>query len=367
MGAGPGGSTAALLLARAGAAVVLYERDVWPREKACGDGLTPSSVMELRRLGVAPSVGPALRGTFVSAPNEGVFRATWPAGLPDGTTMRRAAFDAALVEAAISAGVHFEPRIEVKACLGGAVVLRDAAASPERFDAVVLAEGATGGLATACGFGRHGLRLAAFRGYAPSPGELADDYQVHYARALVPGYAWIFPVAPHYANVGAVLATRGDVRAQLNAWLAASPFARRWLGENVALERARGGVIPIGRERRYVDRVFAVGDAAGVADPLSAEGVSQAMGSAVLAAEALLACGGDVRRAGAAYERNIRRYDANNREAMRMRWLFARLADPLVALARRQPALARHVVATGYFPKSDAAWFFGSLRALIGG
>lgn len=368
VGAGPGGATAALLLARAGGDVVLYERDAWPREKACGDGLTPSSIAQLERLGIALPDRLPLRGTFVSGPSERAFRADWPGGLPNGTTMRRSAFDATLVAAAVAAGARFESRTAVDGCAGGRIALRGATSrEPARFDAVVLADGATGALGTACGFGPHALRLAAFRGYAPAHADLTDDYQVHYARPLLPGYAWIFPVAPRYANVGAVLAASGDVRAALRAWLTTSAFARRWLGKTVTLEQARGGIIPVGRGTRYADRVFAIGDAAGVADPLSAEGVSQAMGSAVLAAEALLACGGDVERAGASYESRVRRYDANNREALRMRWLFARCADPLVALARLRPALARHVVSTGYFPKDDAAWFAGSFRALIRG
>ena len=181
----------------------------------------------------------------------------------------------------------------------------------------------------------------------------------------MPGYAWIFPVAARRANVGAVLVRRGDVRARLREWLAGSEIAERVLGRTRALEDARGGIIPIGRARRTAGCVFALGDAAGVADPLSAEGVSQALGSARRAVAALLESRGDASLAARAYEASLRNVDANNREAWRMRGLFARCADPLVAIARRRPGFARHVVATGYFPKHDASWFTGSFSALV--
>jgi hypothetical protein len=88
------------------------------------------------------------------------------------------------------------------------------------------------------------------------------------------------------------------------------------------------------------------------------------MRSSLLLRDALRASGGDVARAAAAYERDLRAFDANNREALRMRKLFALMAGPMTALAAKRPRLARHVIATGYFPKRDASWFFGTFAAL---
>lgn len=367
VGAGPAGSIAARQLARDGADVTLYERSAWPRAKACGDGLTPASIATLHALDIAAPSARRFAATLVSGPRETSFRAAWPATVSYGTTLERATFDDALVRAAIAAGVRFEERTSVESCAGARVALRrrDGSVVTQSFDAVALAEGGTGALGTACGFGPFARRLVAFRGYVETERELASEYQVHYARSLSPGYAWIFPVGPRRANVGVVLVADGKVRAQLQRWLATSAIARDQLGAKPTLETARGGIIAIGRARRYCDRVFAIGDAAGIADPLSAEGVSQAMESGRLLADALLGSRGDIASAGAAYERTLKRFDRNNREALRMRRLFGMLADPMIAIARARPRFAEHVVASGYFPKSDARWFTGTFAALL--
>lgn len=366
IGAGPAGSITALALARNGADVTIFERSAWPRAKACGDGLTPASVAILRTLGIAlPTQRPFAR-TLVSGPRETWFRAAWPVPFPDGTTLERIAFDALLVDAALAAGARFETRASVTGCIGGRVRVRrgDGSIATESYDVVALAEGGTGALGAACGFGPFARRLIAYRGYVRTDRALANEYEVHYARGVVPGYTWIFPVAEHRANVGAVLVADGDVRAHLRRWLATSAIARDRLGREPMLENARGGIIAIGRAHRYRERVFAIGDAAGIADPLSAEGVSQAMQSGLFAAEAIADARGDIARAGVAYERALRVFDRNNREALRMRSLFGMLADPMVAIARARPRFAEHVIASGYFRKSNAAWFVGTLAAL---
>ena len=365
VGAGPAGAAAAIALARAGVAVTLYEKSAWPREKACGDGLTPATVGELARLGLRAPGGLKLATTRVSAPSETSFRGAWPAGEPDGTTCERREFDDALVRAAVAAGARFEPQTAV-ALEGEALRLRTPAGDHRSVpDAIVLAEGATGGLAAHAGLPPHRLRLHAYRGYVETPADLPLEYGVHYAREFLPGYAWIFPVEARRANVGAVLARRGDVRARLAAWLGRSPLAARELGSRGAtLSSGRGGIIPVGRARRTAGNVFAIGDAAGVADPLSAEGVSQSLASARLFADAFVRGGGDPKTVAARYEPALRAFDDNAREALRMRAVFRVYAEPLVALARWRPRLAAHVIATGYFPKHDASWFFGSIGAL---
>jgi len=367
VGAGPSGAAAALALARAGVDVVVYERERWPRVKVCGDGLTPASVAELAALGLGRPTGPRLTGTLVSGPAERAFIAGWPAAFPDGTTEPRVRSDARLVAAAVAAGARFEPGVAVRAVASGELELEAGGrrSTVPRTATVILADGATGGLARALGFPEHRRRFAAYRGYALLRAPLGPEYQVHYAHEFLPGYAWLFPSETGRANVGAVLGGRGDVRAALQAWFGRSAIARAALGSNARLEDGRGGVIPVGRAVRSRGSVHLLGDAAGVADPLSAEGVSQAMATGRLFATAWLAADGEPVRTAATYAASLAAFDANNREALRMRRLFGALADPLVALAARRPQLAEHVVATGYFAKTDAAWFWGTFAAAL--
>jgi geranylgeranyl reductase family protein len=359
VGAGPAGAAAAIELARAGAAVTLYEKSAWPRAKTCGDGLTPSSVLELTALGIPLDDAPKLDQTLISGPGETTVRAGWPDGMPPGRTLERRGFDARLVDAALAAGAEFRERTPV----------RDIGALAA--DAVLLAEGATGGLARARGFPAYRSRLIAVRGYVDAARDVPLEYAVHYARALTPGYAWVFPIGRRRVNVGLAVDPRvaaragNDVRALLRRWLQASRFARAALAGGAPIAEVTGGVIPSGRARRYADGVFLVGDAAGVADPLSAEGVSQALASGRDAARALIAAGGDVRAAGPAYEERLARFDRNEREARRMRALFGHSGDALIRLAASRPALASYLVETGYFLKSDARWFFETLARTV--
>ncbi len=102
--------------------------------------------------------------------------------------------------------------------------------------------------------------------------------------------------------------------------------------------------------------MFAVGDAAGVADPFSAEGIYQAMASGRAVAEALVAHGpGEA--ADRAYRQSLRRFDRNAAEARRLRLGFGFVIDAMVERAMRRPALAHHLSANGFFMKESLPAF----------
>ena len=232
----------------------------------------------------------------------------------------------------------------------------------EAYDAIVLAEGATGPLAQRAGFGRHHTRLVALRGYAGSIRPLDPVFGLYFERGLSPGYGWIFPLEERRANVGVLLdegAVRrrgGDLRGVLREWLSASPSARRALGDAPELSAVSGGVIPTGRSRRVAGNVFLAGDSAGVADPFSAEGISQALGTGRAVALALLRHGPGA-RAARDYAAALRPFDRNAREARRFRLGFSYVMDPLVRRALHKPALAHHLSANGMFMKESLPVF----------
>ncbi len=370
-GAGPAGAAAAIALARAGVDVRLYDRSAWPRAKTCGDGLTPSSVAHYRALGIALPLEPAIATTVMVGPDRAVSRGHWPRGMPEGTCRARLDSDGRLLDAAIASGARFAPSTAVDAWHDRTVTLRGAnGTTSERADALIVADGATGALAAKLGFPPHHSRLVALRGYAATRAPLTAEYRVHYDAAFLPGYAWLFPVAPDRANVGIAITEEcanrlgGDLRGALRDWLARDPEAHRFVAPDAAIDDLHGGVIPSGRDRRYAARAFLAGDAAGVADPLSAEGVSQAIATGLAAAAALLDHD-DVDVAGAAYEDALAPFDRNEREARKMMQWMRIAAGPICRLAAIRPKVADALIETGYFLKPDGSWFYRSMWSLF--
>ncbi|MBD5656141.1 MAG: hypothetical protein IAI50_13340, partial [Candidatus Eremiobacteraeota bacterium] len=149
----------------------------------------------------------------------------------------------------------------------------------------------------------------------------------------------------------------------LKAWLRKSAIARDRLGDDPAIGALSGGIIPTGRPRRVRDGIYLVGDAAGVADPFSAEGIFQAMATGRAAARALLANGPGV-RAERAYRAALRPFDRNAREAYRLRMGFDLVIDALGRRALTRPRLAYHLSSSGFFMKDNLPGFlWGIVRA----
>jgi flavin-dependent dehydrogenase len=279
------------------------------------------------------------------------------------TVIPRIELDAAMVARAIACGADFHDGTHVREARPDGTIVTQT--GEERFDAIVLAEGATGGIAAALGFGDFDERQVAIRGYAEAREPLRPTYNVVYDAAFgTGGYGWVFPIAQGRANLGVCvserIAQRHGPRELLRAWLARDPLVRELFGDSPKLDDVRGGVIPTGRTLRRAGCVYAVGDAAGVADPLSAEGISQAIDTGVATAHALL---GEA----AAFAASLRAHDRNAREARRLRALFRFTLEPMIALAAKRPALADHLVASGLTQKTNGHWFHGVRGALLRG
>jgi len=366
VGAGPGGATAARLLARAGADVRIFEKSTWPREKTCGDGISPLGVRELDRSGLKISGLVHLERALVSTPRGTAFRGGWPAETPWGTTIARREFDAELVGAAVVAGAAFEHTTPVTKIVPyeDAVSVTVRSGETERTleaDVAIVADGATGGLAASLAFPTYRSRLVAIRGYVEGAAQLVPEYGLFYERELSPGYGWIFPMDAQLANVGICVDERalkrggGNLRALLNRWLERSPFVQSILGTRLRLERVHGGIIPTGRAIRSAPRVFLIGDAAGVADPFTAEGIFEAIHSATLAVEALT--DGEFADAYQRYERSLAVFDRNERTARAMRATFGLAIEPYARRAARDPKFAGRLNTDVFFLKPSFTGF----------
>ena len=285
VGAGPAGSSTAIHLARAGAHVLLADKARFPRDKPCGGGLTgralkripvdPSPVVErdVDRFELRLRYGPS----FARSHEAPLIRMT-----------RRRRLDAFLAEHAAAAGAELRQgaRVESLEADGTGVVAR-VGGDPVRAGAVVGADGANGIVARSFGLGEGIVRGVALEGNVPLAAldrDLARTAVIELA--VVPGgYGWVFPKGDH-ANLG--VGGWGSEGSALRGHLAR--LAHEHGVDPDSLSEVRGHRLPMRRlgTRAGAGRVLLVGDAAGLVDPLSGDGMYEAFVSARLAADAIL-------------------------------------------------------------------------------
>ncbi|MFI0485023.1 geranylgeranyl reductase family protein [Actinomadura sp. 9N215] len=292
VGAGPAGSAVARHLARSGLDVLVLEKTSFPREKICGDGLTPRAVRELRTLGI-DLTGP---GWF---PNKGIrligagrrLELPWPDG--HGLTRTRAGLDELLARNAVAAGADLRENTKVTAPIqaNGRVtgVRTDGAEHKARL--VIAADGASSRLGVALGLRPRRDRPIGIAGrrYFRSPRH--DDDHLECWLDLAPaGYGWVFGMGDGTCNVGVAL-LRGehpDYHRLLSRWLAPLPPSWGFTEEN-ATGPVRGAALPMGfsRQPHYLPGLLLVGDSGGMVNPSSGEGIAYALEAARIAADVI--------------------------------------------------------------------------------
>jgi geranylgeranyl reductase family protein len=299
VGAGPAGSTAAYRLAAQGARVLLADKATFPRDKPCGGGLTMRAVRQLP-FSVEPVVED--RTMRVRFGLDFTRRVERTVDEPLVLMTQRKRLDAFLVEQAAAAGAEVRDGVKVSGLeLEADGVRAQVDGSSVTAAHALLADGANGVSARAVGLddGReHGVALEA---NVPYGVVREEEYRglLCLELANVPGgYGWVFPKADH-VNVGVGGWEREGPR--LREHLAR--FCREYDIPESSLENVRGYRLPLvhPRARLAKGRVALLGDAAGLVDPLSGDGMYEAFLSAKLAAEAVLA--GDLE----SYDRELRR------------------------------------------------------------
>ncbi|TDC21145.1 geranylgeranyl reductase family protein [Streptomyces sp. 8K308] len=319
VGAGPAGSTTAYHLAQAGLDVLLLEKTAFPREKVCGDGLTPRAVKQLVAMGIDISEEAGwLRNKGLRVIAGGTrLQLDWPelASFPDfGLVRRRDDFDEQLASAAEKAGARLHQRCNVSAPIRddrtGRIVGVEAKVGEEkrratfRAPVVVAADGNSTRLSLAMGLHRDEKRPmgVAVRTYFTSPRH-DDDYLESWLELwdrrgeqpkLLPGYGWVFGMGDGTSNVGLGILNSSsaykelDWREVLRAWCASMP--EEWqFTEEFMTGPIRGAALPMAfnRQPHYSRGLLLVGDAGGLVNPFNGEGIAYAMESGRIAAEVI--------------------------------------------------------------------------------
>ncbi|MGD0393168.1 MAG: geranylgeranyl reductase family protein [Acidimicrobiales bacterium] len=320
VGAGPGGSIAALVLARAGAHVALLDKAPFPRDKACGDFIGPKGLQVLADLAVPEPPGLDVGDMVVVGPTGR--RVVLPCF--DGESypgraraVTRVVLDAALRTAAIDAGaVPCHGRADRPLGSGSSLEGFDAGGDELRADFVIGADGATSHVARSAGLVADARVLWGFavRCYLEQRVDLPAITLWEQTRwRAFPGYGWIFPGPGGVANVGVGIGTLADRQRGAGA-VRMLPAYLDYLADlglvdrdpAHPLPRRLGGWLKMGMvgTTPAAGRVLLVGDAAGLVNPLQGEGIAQAMSSGRAAAESILGSPG---RAAAAYRQRLAR------------------------------------------------------------
>ncbi len=369
VGAGPGGAAAAAWLARAGLDVLLLDKADFPRDKTCGDAVSPSAVSLLDDLGLADALqlsGQRIGRVAITAPGGTTIRVPIPAHprYPDfAYVIPRYVLDERIRAAAVAAGARFEGGVRVTGAQhteGGDVEVH----ALQRGDArrycarvLVLAVGASTPLLAALGFASRSVQFSyAARAYFEGFEGLANDLHIRFDGVPLPGYGWIFPTSAQSANVGA-----GFYRRTRNTPPTAAATLTQFLA-HPAIQQQLGGARLVGpvkgyplrtdfhRSRTFGPRTLIVGESAGLVNPFTGEGIDYAMESAQFAFHVLR----DGFERGVFSTDELRAYDRLMRQ--RFQWLFVvthlmrrfymnpLLLDPLIRACTRWPELGRLLV-----------------------
>jgi menaquinone-9 beta-reductase len=376
IGAGPSGSAAAILLARAGCTVAVIDKATFPRDKICGDGLTTGALRHLESLGLRPADVASWQPVDDVVVHSPAGRSvTFP--LPRGhgqfaVVARRADLDMALVDLARAAGatVHEGHAFETVDMRDDDVVVQAHGLEPVTARFVIGADGMWSPLRKALGANVAGYlgEWHAFRQYFRSvTPSAARDLHVWFEDDLLPGYVWSFPLPDGRANVGFGIQRGSGIRTQdmKQLWpaLLDRPNIRRVLGPDAVAEGPhRAWPIPARVDAMQLasGRALFVGDAAAATDPMTGEGIGQAILSGMLAARAILA--DDGRSPTATRDRDpaatrARYVHAMERQLMADHRMSMRL---LRVLARRRGAEAavRVAGANSWTRRNFARWLF---------
>lgn len=304
VGAGPGGSSAAAFAARNGLSTLLLDRADFPRDKVCGDGLTPQAIYWLDLLGCVDHVLDHTKSCIKSCDLYINRDLVLTGGFPPNTKypdfcilLDRRRFDHILVNHAIASGARFEPNCPVRGIAhrsDSIVVTVDSGNKQVNFSGriVIGADGVSSVVSRSIGnVLRDGATALSLRTYYRNVKYQGSQIKVYFDERFFPGYGWVFVDDEGFANIGLGYAFDKAFPVSPNLKDIFQAFLKDDLADLLREASQCGGVsggaVAFYKPNRIVaDRIMLIGDAANQADPLNGGGIHKAMESAYLAVEA---------------------------------------------------------------------------------
>ena len=308
VGAGPAGTSAALYADRLGLKTIILDKSTFPRDKICGDALSGKSVKYMRELGVLDEV-PELKGSTIrritfGSPSHKQFdihlsNPQNTGNIKEGYIIPREIFDNFLFEKAqkiteIRQGFNVSDLLYDNGKIVGIKGLQDKEKKEVYAPIILGCDGAKSTIARKLGFHTEDQdnTAIAIRCYYEGVKGLTDQIELHFVDEVLPGYFWLFPAGDNIANIGIGLSkkqAKKDERklTEILGEVTDSPYFKERFKGSKRLENPKGWSLPLGRIERpnHGDGFMLLGDAAGLVDPFTGEGIGNAMASSKFAIE----------------------------------------------------------------------------------
>ncbi|MBT5735094.1 geranylgeranyl reductase family protein [bacterium] len=312
VGAGPAGSSAAIYCNKLGLNTLLLDKSIFPRDKICGDALSGKSVKILEELDLLQDLD-KLNGAIVNRiifgnPNHSecelhLNKSLNKRHISHGFVIPRKIFDNYLFKKAsdvsnVVSGFNVEDLIYNKSQVIGVKGKSINGEQKKYFGNIVLgADGPYSIISRKSGLYNSDMNYTAvgLRCYYENVEDLTDQIELHYVNETIPGYFWIFPAGNKKANIGVGLLKSRAKKKKYNLQqimkqvINSKNFKYRFKNSN-ALEKPKGWNLPFGNTKRgnHGNGFLLLGDAAGLVDPFTGEGIGNAMESGKIAADIVL-------------------------------------------------------------------------------